>query len=168
MIIELRRQIKTENATIGRLEIIDNEIEFSCVTLENKITEQKIKGNSAIPSGEYDIEFMKYDTPMNKRYKNMFGINHHGMLHLLDVPNFQSIYIHIGNTHKDTDGCILVGQELIKNSEMINYSKVTYLAMYKIISKHLLEGVKVKIKIVDDFGSFQAGELFLRRFTSVK
>ena len=34
---------------------------------------------------------------------------HRGMLHVLDVPGFEFILIHIGNTDADTAGCLLVG-----------------------------------------------------------
>lgn len=57
----------------------------------------KINGRTAIPAGRYRIK----DTysPRFKKY----------MLELQNVPGFQGIRIHSGNTADDTEGCLVLG-----------------------------------------------------------
>lgn len=89
-------------ATIGKL-YIDGV--FACNTLEDEVREiagqpvheWKIKGCTAIPVGTYRV--MLENSPR-------FGPD---TLTLLDVPGFQYIRVHAGNTANDTEGCILLG-----------------------------------------------------------
>ena len=72
-----------------------------CDTLEPQWrdlkTQQKVMGKTAIPEGEYKIVM----SPSAKFHRNM--------PYLKDVPQFEGIMIHPGNTVEDTRGCILVG-----------------------------------------------------------
>ncbi len=62
---------------------------------------------------------------MSYRFKKLMPL-------LLDVPNFEGIRIHSGNTKEDTSGCILVGKNTSKG--MITESKATFEALMKILS----------------------------------
>lgn len=82
------------NYTIGKMFING---EFFCYTLEDKVREVKIQNETAIPSGTYKVIV---------DYSNRFQKD---MPHVLNVQGFSGIRIHSGNTDKDTEGCILLG-----------------------------------------------------------
>ena len=50
------------------------------------------------------------------------------MPRLLNVPGYEGVLIHAGNTQKDTEGCILVGQNKVVG-QVIN-SQATWKALY--------------------------------------
>lgn len=99
MKITLRRIAKREEYTIGRLSI---DGKYVCDTLEDRVRdlskEAKIPGRTAIPEGSYNVVVTE-----SSKFKRLLP-------RLLNVPQFEGILIHSGNTHKDTAGCILVGE----------------------------------------------------------
>lgn len=136
-----RRYCKKEY-TIGNL-YIDGV--FYCNILEDTVRdfnkngifdcgEVKIKGNTAIPYGEYDI-IVTY----SPKFKRELPI-------LLNVPAFEGIRIHRGNTNKDTEGCLLPGENKEKG-KVINSTKYE-LDLTNKIKTELSKGKKVKIEIV--------------------
>lgn len=120
MTLELNRYLISKESTIGKLSI---DGEFFCYTLEDKIMPpgEKIPGETAIPTGTYDVELT-----MSKRFGKILPL-------LKNVPNFKGVRIHAGNTKKDTEGCILVGDSYGKDT--VYNSKMT---LVKLLSK--LEG----------------------------
>ena len=81
--------------------------QFECFTLEDEVREVdgapveqwKIKGETAIPRGRYRVIVS---------YSQHFGRQ---LPELLNVPGYSGVRIHPGNTAKDTEGCILVGDD---------------------------------------------------------
>ena len=61
--------------------------------------EGKIQGQTCIPNGRYKVVV---------DWSNHFG---HDMPHILDVPFYDGIRIHSGNTDADTEGCPLIGAQ---------------------------------------------------------
>ena len=109
MKIVVVRDTFTENSTIGKM-LIDGA--FFCYTLEDTIRDTKIAGETAIPYGTY-----KVIVNMSNRFKRLMPL-------LLNVPNFEGVRIHNGNTKEHTHGCILVGAT--KSKDFIGDSKVTF------------------------------------------
>jgi hypothetical protein len=106
MNILLKRTQKTNESTVGQLFING---QYFCDTLEDvdrgmksnmslaELNAIKIKHETAIPSGKYKV-IMSF----SPRFKRELPL-------LLNVPAFQGIRIHQGNTKEHTSGCILVG-----------------------------------------------------------
>ena len=121
MKLTLKRIAKKDTYTIGKL-YIDGV--YFCDTIEDKdrglyqtqdLQElQKIKVNSktAIPTGIYKIT-LNVTSPKFGAKKIYQQICKGKLPRLLDVPGYDGVLIHIGNTPEDTAGCILVGQNKV-------------------------------------------------------
>lgn len=132
MFILLHRIAKRANYTIGRLSIED---EYYCDTLEPTEREGgvKIMGRTAIPKGVYRI-LITYSPRMKKKAPL-----------LLNVPNFEGVRIHAGNTYNDTEGCILCGFNTIVGK--LTQSKKTTDALVAKIADAMKKGERVHIKV---------------------
>ena len=73
------------------------------------------------------------------------------MLWLQEVPNFTNILIHIGNTIKDTMGCILIGMEA-EGEDLILRSTTAYVRFYRHVVEAFERNENVYIKIIDENG----------------
>lgn len=131
--IVLVRKVYTDKSTVGNL-LIDNEL--FCNTLEDVVREIKVYGETAIPAGRYQVIIN-----LSKRFKSNMPL-------LLNVPGFEGIRIHPGNTREHTEGCILLGNYSKRKPDWISNSRKTY---DKFLAKlyELLNGNKVYIKIID-------------------
>lgn len=103
MNLQLNRKYFKEDYTVGEL-IVDGT--YFCDTLEDKVRdlkrEKKIPGKTAIPAGRYEVIV---NISMHFRRK---------LPRLMNVPGFDGILIHRGNSARDTAGCILVGENKVK------------------------------------------------------
>lgn len=114
MKITVKRLHKTNTSTIGEL-LIDGI--FECYTLEDVEREVKVKSETAIPKGTYKVIINQ-----SNRFKRLLPL-------LLNVPNFEGVRIHSGNSNHDTEGCILVGQT--RGKDYIGKSRKAFDKLFK-------------------------------------
>ena len=122
MKLVLIRHARRADYTIGRLE--DENGMKVCDTLEPtwrdyKGGEMKIPKKSAIPEGSYRVVVTK-----SRRFQKYLPL-------LVGVPGFEGVRIHAGNTSRDTEGCILVGQNLQVGKVL--WSRITLEKLMKLI-----------------------------------
>ena len=151
--LEVVRFSSEKDSTNGLLfDITDGGKAFLGYTLEDELREQKIKGETRIPEGEYEITLRTFGG-FHDRYASRFRDIHVGMLWVRDVPGFSDILIHCGNTDEDTSGCLLVGDtqenNQVKQGGFIGRSTMAYFRIYPLIANQLAEGNRVRIKYTD-------------------
>lgn len=146
MNLKLIRYRQTRESTFGIM-FVDGT--FVCYTLEDQAQTKKLYGETRIPSGRYEIG-LRVEGGHHQRYRAMFPEMHEGMLHILDVPEFEHILIHIGNSDDDTAGCVLVGDEALQHG--IGKSTIAYKKIYPIIRDGVKAGYcQLRIKDEDLF-----------------
>ena len=122
---------------------------FECYTLEDQYQAVKVMHETCIPEGTYPIKLRTVGT-FHKRYKAKYPELHRGMLWIQDVPGFEYILIHQGNTDEHTSGCLIVGdsqQDLDVNfNGMVGSSANAYKKLYPKVSAQLLAGNEVTIE----------------------
>lgn len=141
----LTRLKNNGDTTIGKL--TDGFITMH--TLEDEPRKVKVKGETRIPEGTYEIKERKVESPKTTQYREIYPwFKYHLMLQ--DVPGFNYIYLHHGNTDKHTDGCILVGETL--GNWAIGNSRPAFTRLYHYIMGAINSGHQVFITIIDKDG----------------
>lgn len=125
---------------------------FQCYLLEDKIRDVKIVSETAIPKGVYSLKLNTYGAK-NVNYKKAFGRLHEGMIEITGLPNFNFVYIHTGNTIKDTAGCPLCGFgfQFVDGDFQVSQS----IAAYKMIYPKLVALAKVETNKITIENNFQ-------------
>lgn len=140
MKLTLKRIALRPTYTIGKLYIDDI---YFCDTIEDTVRdlnkngkfdngEKKIHSKTAIPYGIYEIKWTY--SPRFKKYTPQ----------LMNVPSFEGIRIHAGNTSADTEGCLILGKN--KQVGKVLNSRDTINKFYPIIKEACSNG-KVTIEI---------------------
>lgn len=100
MELKVVRIVKNETSTLGKM-YLNNE--FYAYTCEDKVRNikgdirKKVEGQTAIDEGRYEVVLS-----FSNRFQKYLPL-------LLNVPCFEGIRIHGGNTAADSLGCILIG-----------------------------------------------------------
>jgi hypothetical protein len=143
MKLTLKRNPSKAEWTTGKLFINDV---FECFTVEDQQQIIKVMHETRIPAGTYDISLRDFGGH-HERYKVKFKEIHRGMLWLRNVPGFQHILIHVGNTDDDSSGCILVCT-VVDDEKGIGYkSTEAYLKLYRKVVDAFAKGEKIQITI---------------------
>lgn len=134
----LKRIARRDSYTIGKLYVDGS---YFCDTIEDKdrgLQQQlplsvnvakKKKGVTAIPVGRYRVT-LAIKSPRFSQKRQYAACNGY-LPRLVNVPAFDGVLIHIGNTANDTEGCILVG----KNTQVgkVLESTQTFWKLYSIL-----------------------------------
>jgi len=128
---------------------------FFAYTLEDTHRDEKVRGKTRIPPGIYSIGYSPVD-PANSRitrdYLRDFQPWFTRHIHLQNVPGFEGIYIHVGNNHQHTDGCLLIADGVTAGSSQksLRDSRNAYQRFYKIIAALLDSNEPVNIQILNE------------------
>lgn len=117
----LKRIAKMEKYTIGKLYVDgeyfadtleDTDRNLTSTMSKDEIVKVKVYGKTAIPTGTYVVDM---NTVSPKFGKRSWAQPYEGKVpRLQDVPGYEGVLIHPGNTADDTSGCILVGRNKVK------------------------------------------------------
>jgi hypothetical protein len=150
MKIKVVREFFSDSETLGTMYINDK---FFCYTLEDFdrklkqfndlefIKDNKIAKRTAMPSGDYRVVLS-----VSNRFKRL-------MPEVLNVKGFAGIRIHGGNTHENTEGCILVAKNRYINKPSLfgkirNWIQGTMeTSLTKEIQKALNKNEKIELSI---------------------
>lgn len=132
MKLELERIQTDPGVTIGSLRVDGDWAAWTC---EDPVRPAgvKVHGQTAIPAGTYKVVITE-----SARFKRPLPL-------LLDVPMFEGIRIHPGNTAADTEGCILVGMDRLGSS--VGRSRLAFDALFTQIRGALNRREEVTIEI---------------------
>lgn len=124
---------------------------FFAYTLEDTHQDEKIRGNTRIPQGIYPLALNRNVTGLTQTYRNRFSwFDFH--VEIKEIPNFSLVYIHIGNSHVDTMGCILIadGVNAADPQKMISHSRKAFERFYKTIHPLLNSNRKLTLQLLDE------------------
>ena len=136
----LKRVALNDTYTIGKLY---NGTTYLCDTLEDKVRDinkdgkldtEKVYGETATPYSKYKVTIT-----YSNRFKKDLPL-------LLNVPNFDGIRIHPGNTAIDTHGCILVGKNTVKGE--VTTSKIYFEKVFNLIKEAFNNKEEITINII--------------------
>lgn len=134
MKLKLIRTEYTDTYTMGDLYVND---EFFCNTIEDRYrnleTEAKVPGETAIPLGTY-----KVIVNMSPRFGRELP-------RLLDVPHFEGVLIHRGNSADDSAGCVILGE---KGIGRVNNSTPYEIKLTELLKEAQNRGETIEIEIV--------------------
>lgn len=146
--VDVIRYFSNDKGTIG---VWVFNTHAQCFTLEDAFRPVKMKGQTRIPAGLYELELKpigssRFDT----RSWNMPPLKYYGMIRVKNVPGFEEILVHPGNSDEDTEGCILVGLSASAMTWAIQNSIQAYLKIYPQVAEPLKKGERVTILIQDE------------------
>ena len=146
ILYHLQTVCKSERSTISHMDGPDLPTVYTCEDVvretprlqgqsdANWVASWKIHGKTAIPAGTYRLAWT-----WSKRFQR-------NTLQLLDVPGFEGIRIHPGNTSADTEGCILPG--LSTDRVGVQNSKIALAKVESAICPKLEAGLDCRLQVI--------------------
>jgi len=150
---EVLRVSSQKDSTSGLLFEVDNgKRTFLCYTLEDEQRDVKVWGETRIPAGRYQLE-LRTEGGFHNRYKSRYGDWHKGMIWVKNVPGFEYILWHTGNTDENTAGCLLLGNSqesnIVKKDGFVAASRDAYKFVYPRVVAAIQSGIRVNVEYID-------------------
>lgn len=149
---EVLRVSSQKDSTSGLLFEVDNgKRTFLCYTIEDEQRDVKVWGETRIPAGTYQLE-LRTEGGFHNRYKSRYAF-HKGMIWVKDVPGFEYILWHTGNTDEHTAGCLVLGNSqesnIVKKDGFVGYSRDAYAFVYPRVAAAIESGLRVSVEYID-------------------
>jgi hypothetical protein len=150
---EVLRVSSQKDSTSGLLFEVDNgKRTFLCYTIEDEQRDVKVWGETRIPAGTYQLE-LRTEGGFHNRYKSRYGDWHKGMIWVKDVPQFEYILWHTGNTDESTAGCLILGNSqesnIVKKDGFVGSSRDAYKFVYPRVVAAIESGIRVNVEYID-------------------
>lgn len=151
---EVLRVSSGKDATSGLLFEVDNgKRTFLAYTLEDEQRDVKVWGETRIPAGTYKLKLRK-EGGFHNRYLSKYGTPFHkGMIWVQDVPGFEWILWHTGNTDEHTAGCLILGNTQTNNriakDGFVGSSVDAYKFVYPRVAAAIEAGLDVEVEYID-------------------
>lgn len=133
MELKVAKIAESKDSTLSALSI---DGAFFCFVIEDGARPEKIAGETRIPAGAYKVQ-RRTVGGFYAKYRQRWG--HAFAIQIMDVPGFQDILIHTGNTKEDTRGCLLVadqaGRDGLDYVGTAGKSTPAYLRLYSALEK---------------------------------
>ena len=154
MQLRVDRKYKAKTYTISNLTI---DGEWFCNVVEDAdrgltqdmpktdISKKKIKHQTAIPSGTYDVTLNVVSPKFAAKAFYKTNANGGRVPRLLNVPGFDGILIHCGSNANSSSGCLIVGYNKVKGG--VTDSQAVFKELYKKLKEASDNGEKITIKI---------------------
>jgi hypothetical protein len=162
MKLEVLRISSQDDSTSGILfDVVNGKRKFLCYTLEDEQCDVKVWGETRIPAGEYKLSLRK-EGGFHSRYQAKYGEMHKGMIHVNDVPGFEFILWHTGNTDENTAGCLLLGDSqtsnLVQKDGFVGSSVNAYKKVYPYVAAAIQQG-DVYVTYIDHDGTVNSNDI---------
>ncbi len=135
MKLRVERGLSGTSSTIGKLYVDGVFFAYTLEDIDRHLEDggKKINGETAIPRGSYKV-IIDFSNRFQKQ-----------MMHVLNVPGFDGIRIHAGNTDKDTEGCILLGK--VRSDNAVFNSREAVNALFEKVRAALDAGQEVNLEV---------------------
>lgn len=141
--IELRLISQTKDSTASMLTSMNK---FVCFVVEDGHREDKVYGETRIEGGQLLLKKRRYGKFYDK-YKRKY--KHRHVWEIVGLKKHTDVLVHIGNTVKDTLGCLLTNFGVILDEDKGLFSGISsakaYLAFYEEMEKYESEEVPLNI-----------------------
>ena len=128
----LTRTLFSPRATIGTLAV---DGVFACHVLEDAVRRVKVRGQTAIPAGTYEVTIT-----YSRRFRQPLPL-------LLAVPGYEGVRIHSGNDAAATEGCLLVGRYAPERPDWVADSRAAFARLFAQLRAGLADGQRLWLTI---------------------